>query len=288
MTLPPPTTPAGRRGLAALLDDPAATLLALDFDGTLAPVVADPTQARADPDALAALNRLGQWLGCVAVLTGRPARTTLEYGGFADQSALRNVVILGHYGEQRWDAETGEVTAPPVPAGVALARNGLPGLLRSVGAPDGTHIEDKGRALAVHTRQAADPDAALKLLDEPLRSLAARVGLEVEPGRMVLELRAPGVDKGAALARLVNERGAHAVLYAGDDLGDVPAFDTVCTLRSRGVVDGLSVYCAAATGESALPELASRADLTVPGPSGLAALLHDLADRLDATAHRAR
>ncbi len=51
---------------------------------------------------------------------------------------------------------------------------------------------------------------------------------------MVLELRPPGMDKGVALTAYVRETGAGAVLYAGDDLGDLPAFAAVEKLRSDG------------------------------------------------------
>ncbi len=68
--------------------------------------------------------------------------------------------------------------------------------------PAGVRIEDKGDALAVHTRGAADPDAALAGLRGPLQALAERTELMLEPGRRVIELRPPGTDKGMALTEL--------------------------------------------------------------------------------------
>ena len=66
--------------------------------------------------------------------------------------------------------------------------------------PEGTWVEDKGRAVAVHMRRAADPQArARRCSAGPLRELAEETGLVVEPGRLVLELRPAGADKGAAL-----------------------------------------------------------------------------------------
>ncbi len=67
--LPVPATAAGRAGLAALLDDPGRALIAVDFDGTLAPIVPDPAQARALPAAVAALRELTPLVGTMAVLT---------------------------------------------------------------------------------------------------------------------------------------------------------------------------------------------------------------------------
>src|SRR5260370_1392531 len=113
-------------------------------------------------------------------------------------------------------------------------RAGLAAVLVAAGAPEGTWTEDKGDALAVHTRPAAEPERALDLLRAPLAELAARTGLAVQPGRMVIELRPPGGDKGVALKDLQSERSSVAVMYCGDDLGDGPAFEAVAELRARG------------------------------------------------------
>ncbi|MGX2995475.1 trehalose-phosphatase [Streptomyces sp. JNUCC 64] len=276
-SVPEPTTPEGRAALAALLSDPARAVVALDFDGTLAPIVDDPERARAHPGALPALGALAPALRGTAVITGRPAAVAVRAGGLDGAPGLDRLVVLGHYGAERWDAATGEVTAPPPHPGVAAVRAELPGVLRAAGDWPGTWTEDKGRAVAVHTRRAEDPTGAFEALRAPLAALAARHGLIVEPGRMVLELRPPGVDKGAALTRYVRETGARTVLYAGDDLGDLPAFAAVTALRAEGVA-GLLVC----SGSAEVTELAERADLVVDGPAGVVALLAALAAELHA------
>jgi trehalose 6-phosphate phosphatase len=267
-TLPTPVTQAGRDALDAILDRPGGTVIALDFDGTLAPIVPDPEQARAHPDAVAALAALAPKVASVAVVTGRPAAVAVRHGGFAGVPGLERLVVLGHYGAERWDAVTGTVSAPAPHPGVAAVRAELPGLLDGVGAWQGTWIEEKGRAVAVHTRRATDPQAAFDALRAPLTDLAARHGLIVEPGRMVLELRPPGMDKGVALREYLAETGAASVLYAGDDLGDLPAFAAVEKLRTEGT-PGLLVC----SGSAEVNELSARADLVVDGPPGVVDLL---------------
>ncbi|WP_330339199.1 trehalose-phosphatase [Streptomyces sp. NBC_00557] len=273
--MPTPATQPGRDGLAALLARPRAALVGLDFDGTLAPIVADPEQARAHPEAVPALAALAPKVASVTVITGRPAGVAVRYGGFAGVPGLEHLTVLGHYGAERWDAVTGTVTAPAPHPGVAAARAELPGVLDRAGAWPGTWIEEKGRAVAVHTRRAADPQAAFEALRGPLTDLAARHGLIVEPGRMVLELRPPGMDKGVALADHVRRTGAECVVYAGDDLGDLPAFAAVDKLRSDGV-PGLLVC----SGSTEVTELAERADVVVDGPAGVVHLLRSLAAQL--------
>ncbi|MER5433172.1 trehalose-phosphatase [Streptomyces sp. NPDC002588] len=269
-----PTTAAGRAALEAIIDQPSRTLVALDFDGTLAPIVENPEDARAHPEALPALRALAPKVAAVAVITGRPAEVAVHHGGFAGAEGLEHLAVLGHYGAERWDARTGKVTAPPPHPGVATARTELTTLLE--GRDPGIWVEEKGgRAVAVHTRRATEPQAALDALREPLTGLAARHGLIVEPGRLVLELRPPGMDKGAALLEHVRETGARSVLYAGDDLGDLPAFAAVGKLRSDGV-PGLLVC----SGSAEVGELAERADLVVDGPAGVVGLLRELAGQL--------
>jgi trehalose 6-phosphate phosphatase len=273
--LPTPSTPAGRDGLAAILARPQKAVVGLDFDGTLAEIVPDPEQARAHPGTVPALAALAPRVGSVAVVTGRPAGVAVRYGGFAGVPGLDHLVVLGHYGAERWDAVTGTVKTPAPHPGVAAARAELPGVLDDVAAWQGTWIEEKGQAVAVHTRRASDPQAAFEALRDPLAALAARHGLILEPGRMVLELRPPGMDKGVALAEYVREVKAEAVLYAGDDLGDMPAFAAVEKLRSDGV-PGLLVC----SGSTEVPELADRADLLLPGPPAVVEFLGSLAQHL--------
>jgi trehalose 6-phosphate phosphatase len=266
--LPEPQTAEGRAGLAALLADPARALIALDFDGTLAPIVADPTQARATAAAVAALHQLAGLAGTVAIVTGRPAADAAAFAGVAE---VPGVIVLGHYGLQRW--ERGRISTPAPPPGLAVARADLPGVLAAAGADPGTWIEDKGEALAVHTRRAAQPQPELDRLRSPLAELADRTGLAVEPGRLVIELRPPGADKGQAVRDLAAERQPAAVLFCGDDLGDRPAFQAVRDLRA----DGTPGVLVASGSVETPPAITAEADLVVDGPDGVSNLLAGIA-----------
>src|SRR5215472_17722507 len=122
--MPRPATAEGRVGLAALLDAPERALIALDFDGTLAPIVPDPEQSRTLPAALIALQALSRAVGTLAVITGRPALAAVEYGSL---DRVPGIVVLGSYGRQRWSE--GKLTSPPPPPGLAVARKRLPAVL---------------------------------------------------------------------------------------------------------------------------------------------------------------
>ncbi len=263
--LPRPATAEGQAGLDALLADPRRALIAMDFDGTLSPIVPDPQDARAHPGAAPALAALANAVGTLAVITGRPAAEAVALGGF---DAVPGLVVLGHYGGERW--QDGELTVPDPSPAIQAARSALPGLLAA--APAGTWLEDKSYALAVHTRRTADPQAALRGLRGPLGDLAADLGLTIEPGRLVIELRPSGADKGTALTGLARGRAAGSVLFCGDDLGDLPAFAAVRELRAQGVPG-----CAVASASEESPQVTAAADLVVPGPDGIVALLAALA-----------
>jgi trehalose 6-phosphate phosphatase len=278
MSLPDPLAAEGSQALRAIIASPSETLIATDFDGTLAPIVDDPETAYADPGAVAALGRLGERVGAVVVITGRPARTVVRLGRFRETPGLRSMIVLGQYGVERWNAADDQYVIPPDPPQISTLERQLPELLDSLGLAD-ARIENKGRAIAVHTRSLPDPRAAFTRLAEPLDELAARHGLVVEQGKNVWEIRAPGTDKGAALRSIVEETGARLVVFAGDDLGDLAAFRTMRDMATAGVT-GLLV-CSASNEEEALAELS---DVIVDGPAGLAAWLTELAERLEGRA----
>lgn len=276
--LPESKTTAGRTGLDALTARPREALVAFDYDGTLAPIVDDPASARPEPSVVAALGELAGRVGTVAIVTGRPAGTAVALGGLAGAAGLDRLVVIGHYGLERWDAADGEVRSIDPHDGVARVRERLPGLLAGLDL-GGAEIEDKGLSVAVHTRRLPDPAAAFAALSGPLEELAADTGLVAEPGRMVVELRPPDVHKGKALSALVDEVGARTVAFFGDDLGDLAAFDAVDRLRDEGT-PGLLVC----SGSVEVATLADRADLVVDGPAGVAEVVRSLVEAIDAAA----
>jgi trehalose 6-phosphate phosphatase len=274
MVLRTPESAAGAAGLAAILDRSQESAVAFDFDGVLSPIVDDPGQSRPYPGVVAALGRLAELIGSVSIITGRPVEAVLHLGDLGELAALEHFSIFGLYGMQRWEWASRSVVSEPVPAGVAAARAELPELLEQLGLR-GVALEDKAMSVAVHTRRADEPQGAFEALRAPLRELAGRHGLALEPGRMVLELRPPGVDKGHALETIVGGHGSRAVAYFGDDLGDLAAFDAVERLRETGVA-GLKVC----SGSDEVPQLAARADLIVDGPPGVLEFVEGLNERL--------
>ena len=269
------TSPEGEQKYAALVRAADRAVVGLDFDGTLAPIVEDPEKAHIHPEAADVLVDLADVVAAVAVITGRPARQALDLGGLEVVGNTigdhgKELYLFGQYGNERWSSTRRRIISPRPPHGLATFLRDLPRTLRNADAAD-AWVEDKGLAHAVHTRRMADPDAAFDRLLGPLRELADRNGLVLEPGRHVIEVRAPGMDKGKAVEALVEEVGAGAFLFAGDDLGDVEAFEAVDTLAKDGMPTLL--VCSASDEESAL---VARSDIVVHGPEGVLDLLRQL------------
>ena len=278
------TSEEGEAKYAALIRAAAETIVGLDFDGTLAPIVDDPSEAHIHSDAGDVLVALAEQVRAVAVVTGRPARQALDLGGLervgnAIGDAGKELYLFGQYGNERWSSTNRRVIGPRPPPGLATFIADLPRLLRRLGVED-AHVEEKGLAVAVHTRRLADPAAAYDELLPAIREQAARHDLVVEPGKQVIEVRSAGMHKGIVVDRLAEELDAGGFVFIGDDLGDVEAFEAVRALAKDGLATLL--VCSADAEESALHELS---DVLVRGPEGVLDLLGQLTT--DAAALRA-
>jgi trehalose 6-phosphate phosphatase len=270
-------TSTGEQAYAALVRAADHLVIGLDFDGTLAPIVDDPESAHIHPEAAEVLVDLAEHVRAIAVVTGRPARQVLDLGGLEEVGNDigehgRELYVLGQYGNERWTSINRRVISPKPPRGLASFTAGLPRLLREADAAD-AWVEEKGLAVAVHTRRLDHPQAAYERLLPLLAEAATSHDLDIEPGRNVIEVRAHGMHKGAALVRLVEEVDAEAIAFVGDDLGDVEAFKAVEDLRAGGL-PGLLV-CSGSDEESALADMA---DLVVHGPAGVLAMLREMTE----------
>lgn len=263
---------SGEDRYAALVRAASHTVVGLDLDGTLSPIVSDPEQARIHPDAGDVLVDLAAQVAAVAIITGRPARQALALGGL-DEVGDRigelgsELHVFGQYGNERWSSTNRRIISPRPPRGLGSFLLGLPPVLRRADARD-AFVEEKGLAVAVHTRRLAEPEVAFARLLPPITDLAHRNGLTVEPGRSVIEVRAPGTHKGDAVHRIAEETSARGFCFAGDDLGDLEAFNAVDELRQQGLATLL--VCSSSDEQGAL---LSRADVAVEGPDGVLALL---------------
>ncbi|GAA4405190.1 trehalose-phosphatase [Quisquiliibacterium transsilvanicum] len=187
-------------------------LLAFDFDGTLAEIVALPGDARIDPALAAILERLAQRLP-VAIVTGR------SVGDVAPRLGFEPAYIIGNHGA--------EDPAGELPSGTLAHLDRLRDRLRaSAGSwhSAGVSLEDKRHSLALHYRRAPDREAARRVAEELISDLPE--GLRSFGGKCVVNVvprDAP--DKGRAVLALMRRAQADAVVYVGDDVNDEAVFE---------------------------------------------------------------
>jgi trehalose 6-phosphate phosphatase len=232
----------------ALLAPPESAALLLDVDGTLATIVPRPELAQILPDAATELERLVARYAVVGVVTGRP---TPQVASLVGVEGIRYEGLYGIAG------------APPVSE--ELLRR-----VEAAAAPvEAAWVEHKGISLTVHVRQSPDPEEAEATLLPLLGEIARAQGMELVLGKLAMELAPPGPRKGAAVERLANEAGARSVLYAGDDLPDLEAFEALDRLAWKG----LTTVKVAVRGAEERAELEAASDLVVEGPTGMVTLL---------------
>lgn len=247
---------------------PATSGIVTDFDGTLAPIVADPPSARPLGEVPDLLARLSERYARVAVVSGRPASFLIDRLG--GERMPINLALSGLYGLERVAVRK---SGAPL---IAVHADATPfvDLIETAAeaaeehAPRGVYVERKGLSVTVHVRTAPEhADWAAGWT----RDWAASTGLAVHPGRMSWELRPPvKIDKGTVVDELVEDLGA--ALFAGDDVGDLPAFDALDRLEASGA----HVVRIAVRSAEAPAELLARADLVAEGPSGVAGIFRSL------------
>ncbi|MGH9056460.1 MAG: trehalose-phosphatase [Acidimicrobiales bacterium] len=237
----------------------------LDFDGTLSPIVQDADQARALPGTARLLARLGEKFARVAVISGRPVSYLASQLGGAGATEL-----IGLYGLERQRGEPPVTEEVPAAAPWrAVVDQVATAAERAASATAGLVVERKVLGVTLHYRRA--PHLA-GLAAAIAAAQAAASGLVTHPGKMSVELRPPvETDKGTVVVDLA--AGLGSVLFAGDDVGDLPAFAALAHLRGSGVTT-LSV---AVGGGETPAEVASEADVVVEGPADLTPILEALA-----------
>jgi trehalose 6-phosphate phosphatase len=200
-----------REGRAALVEAMRGRpLLAFDFDGTLAPIVPHPNEARVTAAVSDRLARLAE-IRPVAIVTGRAVDDVAPRRGFVPQ------FIVGNHGAE----DPGE-GRPLDTAALDAFRAKLSANAERL-KKDGVDVEDKGYSVALHYRLAPDRAVAQRCIEWLLRDLDP--GLHFFGGKCIANVVVAGApDKGDAVAALVARAGADGAVFVGDDLNDEAVF----------------------------------------------------------------
>lgn len=248
--------------------------LLTDIDGTISYIAPTPEAASVSEDAARALTALRASIDIVGAVTGRAAENAEAMVG------VPGLIYIGNHGlEERIDGVThvnpaAAIVASAVAESLAAVRVASEG--RGIG--DGVLYENKGVTGSIHYRLASDQDEARRvLLDEAIRA-AGMAGLKVSEGRMVIELRPSlAINKGTAIAALIERSGLRGMVFLGDDVTDIDGFNAVRRLRDDAAIDGLNI---AVIAPETSPEVAAAADVAIAGVDACVTLLTMLAESL--------
>jgi trehalose 6-phosphate phosphatase len=235
--------------------DPSRIAVFTDLDGTLARLQATPCAVGPEPERRQVLADLARALdGRLAVVSGRSL-------GDIDRVLERQVRAVGAvHGLVRRTA-AGDIEDRGAGSQVPEAAAAFQAFAK---ADRGLLVEDKGASVALHYRGAPQAKDACQ---ELAARLATGLGLTVQEGDHVVELRAPGPDKGAAIASFMQEAPflGHTPVFLGDDLTDEAGFAAVAQLGGLGVIVG--------------PRRPTQASFALPDVAGALAWLRELAQR---------
>jgi trehalose-phosphatase len=190
-------------------------LVACDYDGTLAPIVEDPTKAVPLHEAVAAVRALAALpQTTVAVISGRALRDLAALSRLPGE-----VHLVGSHGSEfdvgfidALDSEAQDLRTELVETLTALARR-----------REGVRLEIKPASVAVHVRGAA-AEVKQILLEAIRTGPATWPGINVTLGKEVVELSVVATHKGMAIDTLRTQLSASAVVFIGDDVTDENAF----------------------------------------------------------------
>jgi trehalose 6-phosphate phosphatase len=230
---------------------PDELLLVSDFDGTLAEIVPEPTQATALPDSLHALRRLAPVLRKVVILSSRTPAELNEH------VAVPGALLIGDSG-----------LPPPTQEELRALTTFNAEAAKLLGTTPGAWIEIKPASSAVHFRNATI--SGQKVLDL-LRPLLHETGLHGGLGRKVIEVHAPQAGKGTSLEALLKRMTPGGLVVMGDDENDRSMF----RVASRTPFPHLSV----GVGSTEVPpDLFDHCDLILDGPRDASAFLRNLSE----------
>lgn len=206
----------------------ASDALFLDLDGTLTPIRERPDDVMVEPAMLGLMHRLGERLGGrLAVISGR---------SIEDLKRLlpgMSLCLAGIHGLERCRADADVVRIVPT-EGLERARVSLLALADRM---PGLLLEDKGLGLALHYRQVPQLESAVRAA---ALAIAKENGLVAQTGKMVIEVRGGGADKGAALAEFMAEPPfiGSRPLFVGDDDTDEAGFAIAKSMGGHGILVG--------------------------------------------------
>jgi trehalose 6-phosphate phosphatase len=238
--------------------------LVTDVDGTISWIAPTPDEAVVSPMCRRYLTALVDKLDLVAAISGRSLNEVMGMVG------IEGLVYVGNHGLEAWSRGVPEMW-PGSEQYVDTITTAID-VIKSMANIEGLFIENKGLTASIHYRNSPNTEAARSMILSAAESLTNAYNLKVTEGRMVVELR-PNIDvnKGTALKSLIHKYSLSGVIYLGDDVTDVDAFEALHDSGVNGIAIGVS-------SNEAPPQLYAKADFVIHGVSEVERFLGWLVD----------
>lgn len=243
------TTIAAPDSIAAFVEDPATTLLLFDIDGVLAEITLDPAETVVPDETRQMLSAAHARFAGVGFVTGRDLDMALQL------LATDTMPVAASHGMHvrfpdgtTWIDPVATAARPQLELAVQMAKT------------VGWRYEDKLYSVALHFRHIADPAATEQQMRSQISTVLDPRTTEITGARQCVEIRPKGAaTKGDAVLRLVEHAGdVERIVYMGDDLTDIDAFDALADTGAQ------TLAVAVASDES--PEgLLQHADIVIDG-----------------------
>ena len=214
----------------ALHDDRRPVSLFLDFDGTLVDLAERPDEVKVSPELAELLERLGvRFDGRIAIVSGR---SIAQLQGFFGPLSERLAMVGSHGAEVR--APGSQAVAPEVPLAFRDAEQSFADAFKE---KEGVLIEAKTLGVAIHYRLDPSAESEAQRLAE---AFASKHGLELQKGKMMVEVRTAGHDKGSGIGALMAEPpfDSSVPVFLGDDVTDEAGFGRCAEMGGFGILVG--------------------------------------------------
>lgn len=212
------TLPQELHGAVLTLARTPRLLVALDFDGTMSPIVDRAEDARPLPRSAAAFATLSTLEGTTTALVSGRALASLRMVAAPDPRTL----LVGSHGAELW-LGPGSSELKPTPAQMVNLQLAREAVEQAVALYPGTRAEHKPAGVVLHYRLASPPDGAAAV-DHVTHALDGKSGFHITAGKMVLEISVVTANKGEGLVALREFSAATAAFFAGDEVTDEHAF----------------------------------------------------------------
>lgn len=238
--------------------------LITDLDGTISQIPPDFPKKTAPPPVLPQLARLVTQLDLLAIVSGRKTEA------LKDIINIVGIKYIGNYGMEWWEHNRAVLhsdVTKSIPSIRAVAKE-----LETLRSIDGMIIQDKWATISVHYHLCPQPEIAkqriLDLLEKSphiknIRLMDEKTNIGIVPG--------VNIDKGTAVTDLIRRYNLKGAIYAGDDIGDVPAFQAIRLAKQNRDFDGLAILV---TGAETSQDMAREVDFTLDGVQDTETLLN--------------